>query len=91
MKKLELMQKVFMEWLRKTENTINHNKIDFNSLIEKRLIDIANENGYEYVMKFEDLGTNKILLIFRNKTNLKFISAFTNEKGFSDEELDHIY
>ena len=91
MKRLELMQNKFIEWLRKTENTINHNKIDFNSLIEKRLIDIANENGYEYVMKFEDLGPNKILLIFRSKTNLKFISAFTNEKGFNDEELDHIY
>jgi len=41
-------------------------------------------------MKFDDLGPNKILLIFQNKKNLQFISAFINEKGFSDEELDHI-
>ena len=84
------MQKEFIEWLRNTENIINNNEIDFNSLIEKRLIEIANKNGYEYVMKFDDLGPNKILLIFQNKKNLKFISAFINEKGFSDEELDHI-
>lgn len=91
MKKLELMQNEFIEWLRETENTINIKEIDFNSLIEKRLIEIAKKNGYEYVMKFDDLGPDKFLLIFRNKRNLKFISAFTNEKGFSDEELDHIY
>lgn len=90
MKKLELMQRDFLEWFRKTENTINNKDIDFNSLIEKKLIEIANKNGYEFITRLDDSGPDHIFLIFQNKKNLKFISAYTNEEGFDDEELDHI-
>jgi uncharacterized HAD superfamily protein len=91
MNKLELMQREFREWLRQTKNTINIKEIELRELIEKKLINLTDENGYEFIMRFDDAGPDHIFLIFRNKKNLKFISAYANEEGFDDEELDHIY
>ncbi len=72
------------------ENKIDKKDVYSKDLIEKKLFEIANDNNYELAYRNDELGPNHIFLIFQNKKNLKFISAFANEKGFSDEEYDHI-
>lgn len=89
MRKLELMQNEFIGWLSKKKKDIDKNEIE-DDLIEKKLIEIANKNGYKLISRLDDAGSNHIFLIFQNKSNLKFISAYANEEGFDDEELDHI-
>ena len=84
------MQEEFKEWLKKTEKIIDKHNVELKDLIKKKLIEIANENGYEFITKLDAAGPDHIFLIFQNKSNLKFISAYANEEGFDDEELDHI-
>jgi len=89
-KKLELMQRQFKEWLKELKSHSIKKERDLCDLIEKKLIEIANENGYEYIMRNDALGPDDTFLLFQNRKNLKFISAFANEEGFDDEELDRI-
>lgn len=89
-KKLELMQRQFKEWLKELKSHSIKKERDLCDLIEKKLIEIANENGYEYIMRNDALGPGDTFLLFQNRKNLKFISAFANEEGFDDAELDRI-
>jgi len=84
------MQNEFKEWLVTVENRFNKENSSYNELIENKLMKIAKENDYEFVVKLDTAGPSHIFLIFQNKENSKFISAYANEKGFDDEELDHI-
>ena len=88
LKRLEQMQDEFKHWV----NTMEFDKenASYYELIENRLMKIAKENEYKYIMKFNTAGPSHIFLIFQNKENSKFIGAFANEKGFIIEESDHI-
>ncbi len=90
MKKLEEMQKEFKEWLRKAEKQKNKEEIELKKLTEKMLIEIANKNDYELIDRNIDLGKDNIFLIFQNKNNKKFISAWVDEEGFATEELENL-
>jgi len=58
MKKLDLMQNKFKEWLRKAEKESYKEKIELKELTEKMLIEIANKNGYELINRNIDLGNS---------------------------------
>ncbi|MFX0075873.1 MAG: hypothetical protein ACFE96_10555 [Candidatus Hermodarchaeota archaeon] len=90
MKKLDLMQKEFKEWLRKAEKQKYKEEIELKKLTEKKLIEIANKNDYELIDKNIDLGKDNIFLVFQNKNNKKFISAWVDEEGFATEELENL-
>jgi hypothetical protein len=90
MKKLEVMQKEFKEWLRKAVKQINKEEIEIKKLTEKKLIEIAKKNGYELIDRNVHLGKNNIFLVFQNKNNKKFISAWVDEEGFDTEELENL-
>jgi predicted metal-dependent HD superfamily phosphohydrolase len=77
------MQNTYLKWLR-NENNNNYD------LITNKLFKITSDNGYEYVLKLDDLGPKNTFIIFRNTRNQRFISAWTNKKGFNIDELDHI-
>ena len=85
-KKLELMQWKFKDWLSKN-NHIKKEK-DFYDIVEKKITEIANKNGYGFFWRFDDLGPEDIFLTYRNRTNENFISARANEEGFGDEEYE---
>ncbi len=91
MSKLERMQVLFQRWLFEIKLFNIRDQSEYYSLIEQKLMEIADENGYRFVMKFDDAGLEHLFLIFQNQENLKFISAYANEEGFDEEELDHIY
>jgi len=84
------MQNEYKEWLNELENKFNKENASYNDLIQSKLIKIAKENEYEYIMNFNSPDPSRILLIFQNKENSKFIYAYANEKGFVNEEFDHI-
>jgi len=56
MKKLEVMQKEFKEWLRKVEKNLVKKEIDLKDSIEKKLIEIAIENDYKLIDRNVQLG-----------------------------------
>ena len=90
MKKLEQMQRAYIEWLRKAEKKNIKKDIDLKDLIEKKLIEIAIENDYELIDRNVLLGKDNIFLVFQNKNNQKFISAWVCEEGFDTEELENL-
>lgn len=85
-KKLELMQIKFKEWLRRNSNIKNDR--DYHNIIEKKITEIANKNGYRFFMRFDELGPEMIILAYQNRKNDNFISAYANEEGFDDEEYE---
>jgi Mg2+ and Co2+ transporter CorA len=90
MKMLEEMQNEFREWLRKAEKQINKEEIEIKKLTENKLIEIANKHDYVLSYRNTDLGKDNLLLVFQNKNNKKFISAWVDEEGFSNEELENL-
>jgi len=90
MKKLEIMQKEFKEWLRKAEKQDHKEEIELKKLTEKKLIEIANRNDYKLINRNVDLGKDNVFLVFHNKDNKKFISAWVDEEGFDTEELENL-
>ena len=82
------MQNEFKQWL----NTMEFDKENarYNELIENRLIKIAKENDCELIHRSNLLGKGDIYLIFQNKKNQKFISAWANEKGFYSDDYDEL-
>jgi len=59
--------------------------IDFDQDIES-----ANRNDYEQIDRNIDLEKDNIFLVFQNKNNKKFISAWVDEEGFATEELENL-
>lgn len=57
LKKLELLQKEFQEWLKKAKENIEKNDIE-KDLIEKKLIEIANKNDYKFISRLDDAGSD---------------------------------
>ena len=88
--KLKKMQNEFKIWLKKMDEELTYKNHKDYTVIEKKLIEIAENNGFELVSRLNDAGDEHIFLIFQNIKNLKFISAFANEEGFDNKELDHI-
>lgn len=91
MRNLEKMQKLFIECLKEAENLDAMEEFDLKDSIEKKLIEIANNNDYELFDKSDLLGKNEIFLVFQNKMNQKYISAWINKDGFNTKELVHLW
>lgn len=89
--KLESMQTEFKNWLMKVKNKTDLTEIAFNNLIEKKLIEIAIKNNYKLLDRNDLLGNDDIFLVFENVENEKFITAWINEEGFDDKEVDDLW
>ncbi len=91
MKELVEMQLKFKKWLKNKENQANKKEmfLDYD-LIERKIIQIAEDYDYRLVYRNDLLGRENIFLVFLNRKNSISIAANANEKGFRQEVLDSI-
>ena len=90
---IEKMNKIYKKWIESAKIQSDEGVLDLNPAIEEKLIDIANENDFEYLYK------DDLLIIFKNKNN-DLLFAWHNdhdrnytedETGFDDLNLYSIY
>ena len=65
MKKLELMKTLFEKWL--TDLKMQESKTELYDLIEKKLIEIADEHNFYLYHRNDTLGKDKMYLVFFNR------------------------
>ena len=88
MENLELMKNSFEKWL--TDLKKLENNTELYELIEKKLIEIANEYNFYLYHRNDILGEGNVVLSFFNRDIQKFLTAWANEKGFSSKLCDDL-
>jgi hypothetical protein len=91
MNKLEHMQATFQEWLKAQKQAGVRDQSEIYALIEQKLIELAEKNGYTLLDRNALLGDDNVFLVFGDLKRDKFISAWANEEGFDTEELDDLW
>jgi len=88
MNNLEKMKRLYREWYNEKRKSLNG--IVSKELIEKKLIEIANKYDYCLFERTDESIPQSIWLTFYNNHKETFLDAHVSERGFTDEESDHL-